>query len=208
MKIVEFPMCDEFEVSIIRLLFTHTHTHTHARTHAHAHTHAHARTHARTHAHTHTHTHTHTHNIMLQTQAFYLTKLQDTISHGSLDLRPMIRCHFCTTPQPCFKNTLTYKITYSGLLVCGHAEEDHEDSAMDAPQSLLHLQWKVQLLIIAPGRSEVRGQSTPSQVKFVALSTVSSIVGSQDLFLSLHSLHQVCPLTSLVPRLSPRPDEK
>ena len=42
--------------------------------------------------------------------------------------------------------------------MCGHAEEDHEDSAMNVPQSLLHLQWKVQLLIIAPGRSEVRGQ--------------------------------------------------
>ena len=102
-----------------------------------------------------------------------------------------------------------HEVTYSGLLVCGHAEEDHEDSAMDAPQSLLHLQWKVQLLIIAPGRSEVRGQSTP-QLNFVALSTVFSIVGSisWDLFLSLHSLHQVCPLTSIVPRVSPFPDEK
>ena len=61
--------------------------------------------------------------------------------------------------------------------MCGHAEEDHEYSAVDAPQSLLYLQWKVQLLIITPGRSEVRGQSIP-QVKFVALSTVFSIVGS------------------------------
>ena len=56
------------------------------------------------------------------------------------------------------------KVTHSKLLVCGHAEKDHKDSAMNVPQRLLYLQWKVQLLIIAPGRSEVRGQGTQSQV--------------------------------------------
>ena len=61
----------------------------------------------------------------------------------------------------------TNEVTHSGLFVCGHAQEDHEHSAMNVPQSLLHLQWKVQLLIVASGRSEVRGHGTQSQVKLL-----------------------------------------
>ena len=63
----------------------------------------------------------------------------------------------------------TNQVTHSGLFVCGHAQEDHEHSAMNVPQSLLHFQWKVQLLIVASGRSEVRGQGTQSHFVYSSL---------------------------------------
>ena len=76
-----------------------------------------------------------------------------------------------------------HEVTHSRLLVCGHAKKDHEDSAVDVPQSLLHLQWKVQLLIITPGRSEVRGQRSKYIITseiccFVYCHFVYSTVGS------------------------------